>query len=100
MCTLNRNDVSLPSHCWTNGWQPLKNIVTNGWLTEKPSKNHWSHWLNRYHSINANGHFYKPLICGNGSKGDIKHINADSTIPCEKDVRFADHVEHLREINS
>ena len=30
-----QNDVSLPSHRWTNGWQPLKNIVTNGWLTEK-----------------------------------------------------------------
>ena len=34
---LDRSDVSLPSHSWTNGWQPLKNIVTNGWLTE----NHW-----------------------------------------------------------
>ena len=32
---LDRNDVSLPSHRWTNGWQPLKNIVTNGWLTKK-----------------------------------------------------------------
>ena len=53
---IDRNDVSLPSHCWTNGWQPLKNIVTNGWLTEKPSKNHWSQWLSRYHSINGNGH--------------------------------------------
>ena len=39
---LDRSDVSLPSHRWTNGWQPLKNIVTNGWLTEKPLKNHWS----------------------------------------------------------
>ena len=53
---LDRSDVSLPSHRWTNGWQPLKNIVTNGWLTEKPSKNHWSQWLSRYHSINGNGH--------------------------------------------
>ena len=53
---LDRNDVSLPSHRWTNGWQPLKNIVTNGWLTDKPSKNHWSQWLSRYHSINGNGH--------------------------------------------
>ena len=35
--TIDRNDVSLPSHRWTIGWQPLKNIVTNGWLT----KNHW-----------------------------------------------------------
>ena len=33
------------------------------------------------------------------AKGDIKHINADSTIPSEKDASFADHVEHLREIN-
>ena len=53
---VDRSDVSLPSHHWTNGWQPLKNIVTNGWLTEKPSKNHWSQWLSRYHSINGNGH--------------------------------------------
>ena len=42
---LDRSDVSLPSHCWTNGW-----------LTEKPSKNHWSQWLSKYHSINGNGH--------------------------------------------
>ena len=56
VCRLDRIDVSLPSHRWTNGWQPLKNIVTNGWPTEKPSKNHWSQWLSRYHSINGNGH--------------------------------------------
>ena len=24
------NDVLLPSHRWTNGWQPSKTIVTNG----------------------------------------------------------------------
>ena len=30
---IDRSDVSLPSHRLTNGWQPLKNIVTNGWLT-------------------------------------------------------------------
>ena len=51
LISLDRSDVSLPSHRWTNSWQPLKNIVTNGWLTEKPSKNHWSQWLSRYHSI-------------------------------------------------
>ena len=33
------------------------------------------------------------------AEGDIKQINADSTIPSEKDVRFANNVEHLREIN-
>ena len=54
--SLDRNDVSLPSHGWNNGWQPLKNIFTNGWLTEKPSKNNWYQWLSRYHSINGNGH--------------------------------------------
>ena len=53
---LDRNDVSLPSHRWTNGWQQLKTIVANGWLIEQPSKNHWSQWLSRYHSINGNGH--------------------------------------------
>ena len=52
---LDLNDVSFPSHRWSNGWQPLKNIVTNGWLT-KPLKNRWSQWLSRYHSINGNGH--------------------------------------------
>ena len=52
---LDWNDVSLPSHCWTNGWQPLKTIVTNGWLSEKPLKNHWHQWLSWYHSINGNG---------------------------------------------
>ena len=31
---VDRNNVSLPSHRWANGWQPLKNIITNGWLTE------------------------------------------------------------------
>ena len=49
------NDVSLPSHCWTNGWQPSKTIVTNGWLSEKPLKNHWHQWLSWYHFINGNG---------------------------------------------
>ena len=33
------------------------------------------------------------------AEGDIKQINADSTIPSENDARFADNVEHLREIN-
>ena len=33
------------------------------------------------------------------AEGNIKQINADSTIPSEKDVRFAENVEHLREIN-
>ena len=32
------------------------------------------------------------------TEGDIKQINADSTI-LEKDVRFAENVEHLRAIN-
>ena len=27
---LDWNDVSLPSHCWTNGRQPSKTIITNG----------------------------------------------------------------------
>ena len=43
-----------------------------------------------------------PLICGILfplclPEGLIKQINADSTIP--SDVRFAENVEHLREIN-
>ena len=53
--SLDWNDVSLPSHCWTNGWQPSKTIVTNGWLSEKPLKNHWHQWLSWYHFINGNG---------------------------------------------
>ena len=52
---LDWKDVSLPSHCWTNGWQPSKTIVTDGWLSEKPLKNHWYQWLSWYHSINGNG---------------------------------------------
>ena len=84
-----------------------KNIVTNGWSAEKPLKNHWSQWLSMYHSINGDGHLWKPLIYGDGSKflhlclasGDIKQINANSTIPSEEDVRFADNVEYLREMN-
>ena len=48
------NDVSLPSHCWNNGCQPLKTIVSDGWLSEKPSKNHCHQWLGGYHSINGN----------------------------------------------
>ena len=30
---------------WTNGRQPSKTIETNGCLTQKPSKNHWTQWL-------------------------------------------------------
>ena len=49
-------DVSLPSHRWTNGWQPLKKHCYQ-WLDDrKPLRNHWSQWLSRYHSINGNGH--------------------------------------------
>ena len=31
-----KNAVLLLSHCWTNGWQPMKTSVTNIWLCEKP----------------------------------------------------------------
>ena len=33
------------------------------------------------------------------AEADIKQTNADSTIPSKKYVRFAENVEHLREIN-
>ena len=33
------------------------------------------------------------------AEADIKQTNADSTSPSEKDVRLAENVEHLREIN-
>ena len=30
---LDLNDGSLPFHCWTNKWQPLKIIINNGKMT-------------------------------------------------------------------
>ena len=30
---LDLNDGSLPFHCWTNKWQPLKIIINNGQMT-------------------------------------------------------------------
>ena len=33
------------------------------------------------------------------AEADIKQTNANSTIPFEKDVRFAENVDHFREIN-
>ena len=52
---LDWNDVSLPSHRWTNGWQPLKTIVTNGWMSDKSLKN--GRHLSTYHSLNDKGCF-------------------------------------------
>ena len=39
-----------------NQWLATIEKDRHQWLTEKPSKNHWSQWLSRYHSINGNGH--------------------------------------------
>ena len=39
------DDGTEPFHRRTNGAQPSKTIFTNGYLTWKPSENHWSQWL-------------------------------------------------------
>ena len=42
-----------PMHC--NGGQPLKTIVTNGCLTQKPSENHRFQWLSPTIPFNGDG---------------------------------------------
>ena len=50
------NNVSLPSHRWTDGWQPSKTIVIDGWLSEKPLKNH--QWQYRVIKSNCDKWFF------------------------------------------
>ena len=33
----------------------MKTIETNGWMTPKPSKNHWKQWCGGWKSVNGNG---------------------------------------------
>ena len=47
----------LPFHRRTNGRQPSKTIETNGCLTPKPSKNHWTQWLSLTIPFNGDGAF-------------------------------------------
>ena len=47
----------LPFHRPTNGRQPSKTIKTNGCLTPKPSKNHWTQWLPLTIPFNGDGAF-------------------------------------------
>ena len=47
----------LPFHRHTNGRQPSKTIETNGCLTPKPSKNHWTQWLSLTIPFNGDGAF-------------------------------------------
>ena len=54
---LDFNDGMLPFHRWTNGRQPSKTIETNGCLTPKPSKNHWTQWLPLTIPFNGDGAF-------------------------------------------
>ena len=54
---LDFNDGMLPFHRRTNGRQPSKTIETNGCLTPKPSKNHWTQWLSLTIPFNGDGAF-------------------------------------------
>ena len=40
---------------WTNGPWPLKIIEANGWMTPKPSKNHWNQWSGGWKSFHGDG---------------------------------------------
>ena len=57
MWQLDFNDGMLPFHRRTNGRQPSKTIKTNGCLTPKPSKNHWTQWLPLTIPFNGDGAF-------------------------------------------
>ena len=62
---IDRSGVSLPSHRWTNGWQTLKNIITNGWMTEKPIE---KSLVPMVEQVPFHLWQWSPLIFGNGSK--------------------------------
>ena len=49
------NDPSKQSHCWSKGPYPSKTIEINGWMTPKPSKNHWKQWSGGWKSFNGDG---------------------------------------------